>query len=349
MTTNYKNSGVDIQAADNWTSTLSALTSVGAGADLRKRLLSGIGDYAAVFELQENLSLALSCDGVGTKLLWTLEGLGSMEALAIDLLAMNVNDLLCVGARPLLFLDYLAVSSPDLIQGPDAPLGKFIRGLQSACSASGMLLVGGETAQMPDLYQKGHFDLAGFAVGTLSPEERLGPQRLKAGAEIWGWESSGPHSNGYSLLRKVFNSKRDRAFIEENLMRPTELYVEPLAKLRAALKAKTQANALLSAFHITGSGLLNLLRYETPFSFELSDWPAKGPQWFERVISESKLTRAEALSTFNGGFGMLLVVDTSVVENSTLQSHGLRRLGKVVATPPGEKSYVEVSGDRLHG
>lgn len=338
----YKNSGVDIQAADLWTSTLSKLTSGGANAEMRKRLLSGIGDYAATYQLSEDLALALSCDGVGTKLLWTLEGLGSYSDLAKDLLAMNVNDLLCVGASPLLFLDYLAVSSKSLIAGEKAPLGTFIEGLNKHCSEIGMLLVGGETAQMPDLYEEGHFDLAGFAVGTLRPEDRLGPHRLKDGASIWGWSSSGPHSNGFSYLRKLFDSKKDAALIREQFMAGTRLYVNELKTLKKLLAEKARTADLQAAFHITGSGLLNLIRYDARFAFELNEWPKTSPDWFSAIQERSGQSRVELLKNFNGGFGMIVILDAdSKVSPQDLMALGLQKLGKVRAS---ETPQVSVDG-----
>jgi phosphoribosylformylglycinamidine cyclo-ligase len=343
--TDYKKSGVDIQAGDLWTSTLARLTAGGASREMRERLLSGIGDYAATYKLSDDLALALSCDGVGTKLLWTLDGLGSYADLAKDLLAMNVNDLLCVGATPLLFLDYLAVSSKKLIAGESAPLGKFIEGLNQHCSDIGMLLVGGETAQMPDLYEEGHFDLAGFAVGTLRPDDRLGPHRLAAGAKIWGWTSSGPHSNGFSYLRKIFDATKDAPVIREHFMPGTRLYVNVMKALKNLLAVKARPSDLQAAFHVTGSGLLNLIRYDAPFAFDLSAWPKTSPAWFKAIEKRSELSRLELHKTFNGGFGMLVVVDAnSAISRQDLEALGLQELGTVRSLASDKTPHVLFEG-----
>jgi phosphoribosylformylglycinamidine cyclo-ligase len=334
----YKNSGVDTGAADTWVAEIARITQGGQpieGGARPERVVSGVGDYASIYALSDDQWIATSCDGIGTKLLWALEGLGSPEAIAQDLVAMNVNDLICVGARPLLFLDYLAVGSKDLFRGDDSLLKRFIKGIHAACLQSGCLLVGGETAQMPDLYEPTDFDVAGFAVGTMQPADRLGVHRVQPGAELWGWASSGPHSNGYTWLRQIFKEARDGDFVRDVLMKPTQLYVRPLAELRAKLKAAARAEALQAAYHITGSGLLNLLRAQPEgrvVGFDLDAWPSGDPVWLSEVMKRTKAPLEELFSTFNCGFGMILVFDAGTPA-ALLEGAGLKRLGRCIEEP----------------
>jgi phosphoribosylformylglycinamidine cyclo-ligase len=342
--TDYKKTGVDIHVADEWVDRLKKIqltdcTQV-AGSFFsapKDKLVSGIGDYASVFALSETQYLATSCDGVGTKLLWTIAGLGSAEDLAQDLVAMNSNDLLCVGARPLLFLDYLAVGSKSLLK-EGGVLESFVRGLNKSCLQTGQLLVGGETAQMPDLYAASHFDLAGFNVGVMDAKEWLSVKNTKIGDEVWAWASSGPHSNGFTLLRKLFDTQNDADFIRRHLMKPTRLYVNELLAFREELKSKSQLPALRAAFHITGSGLLNFLRYpeyEDPFGFEIFLDKATWPEWLIETQRRSSLDDREMSETFNMGVGMALILDSTFANHSAadLQSHGLRKIGRVSERP----------------
>jgi phosphoribosylformylglycinamidine cyclo-ligase len=334
----YSKSGVDTNAADAWVAEIARITQGGRpleGGAQPEKVVSGVGDYASIYALSAEQWIAASCDGIGTKLLWALEGLGSPEAIAQDLVAMNVNDLICVGARPLLFLDYLAVGSKDLFKGDDALLRRFLKGIHAACLESGCLLVGGETAQMPELYEPQHFDVAGFAIGTMTPADRLGVHRVRPGAELWGWTSSGPHSNGYTWLRQVFKAPADAAYIRETLMQPTRLYVRPLSELRASLKAAGRSDSLQAAYHITGSGLLNLLRAQPEgrsVGFELDAWPQQDPAWLAELGRRTKATPEELWSTFNGGFGMVLVLEAGVPA-AELEKAGLKRLGRCIEEP----------------
>lgn len=322
MALKYSESGVDINAADAWVA--------GLGANLRKpeQLKSGIGSYAAVYGQNESEWLALSCDGIGTKLLWALDGLGNIENLGQDLVAMNANDLLCVGATPKLFLDYLAIGSKDMLKETGV-LAKFISGIEKSCAEVGMWLVGGETAQMPDLYQAGHFDCAGFALGFLKPEEFLSVESLRPGQEVWGLSSSGPHSNGFSLLRKLFDSKKDASFIEEHLMLPTRLYVNDFLKIRGKLGSHLQG-----AFHITGSGFWNFLRAQPEgrkIGFDFKNANFLNPLWFEEVRKRSKLKEEDLWSTFNGGIGFAVVLSNADQEQKEfIKSLGFAKLGALI-------------------
>ncbi len=332
----YAQSGVDTQAADEWVNRIAAQVTATAPAELTQRLVSGVGDYAAVYALSDDQWIALSCDGVGTKILWAKQGVGRPEDLAQDLLAMNANDVLCVGARPRLFLDYLAVGSKDLLKEGGA-LSRFLAGLFQACAQTGQMCVGGETAQMPELYPNGAFDLAGFSVGFMKPSDRLSVENIRVGAEFWAWESSGPHSNGFSWLRKLYAADRDRAAVE-TLMKPTRLYVREMDTLREGLAQAGALTALQAAFHITGSGWLNLLRAQPKgrsVGFDLHAWPQTEAAWVRDLRARAQASEQELFTTFNMGWGFGVVLDPSVSQKhrSLLDSVGLRHLGRVIDQP----------------
>ncbi len=344
---NYKNVGVDTDAADEWVARLASLTAR-APAEIKNKLRSGVGDYAAVFEHSNSQWLATSCDGVGTKILWAEQGLGSAKDLAQDLVAMNANDLLCVGARPTLFLDYLAIGSKDLLK-PGALVAEFIAGLIEVCNSSGQMVIGGETAQMPDLYEPTGFDVAGFSIGFLKPEEFLSVENITEGSEVWGWPSSGPHSNGFSWLRKIFDSKKDAAFIRENLMKPTRLYVNDFLDLRSELSLLDTSfkKPIQAAFHITGSGLLNFLRAQPKnrkIGFDLKNWP-KMPGWVEEIRSRTGAAPADLYKAFNMGIGFSIVLAPDVAQRARplLNSKQLVHLGSVISEPVVRVGGLELS------
>lgn len=338
----YAKAGVDTSAADAWVNRIAERVGASGPADLRARMRSGVGAYAAVYDQGAGAPwLAVSCDGVGTKILWA-ETANGVAAIAQDLVGMNANDLLCVGARPTLFLDYLAVGSLKLVQ-PGARLGDFIGALTKACAESGMIVVGGETAQMPDVYGTDGYDLAGFTIGFLDPAQFLSVDAVQPGDELWGWTSSGPHSNGFSWLRRLFDAKKDRAVIDAELMAPTRLYARDFLAFRSALEAKERGRDLKAAFHITGSGLLNLLRAQPSgrtIGFDVGEWAARPrPSWVqavaERAQKEVGFREADLWSTFNMGFGFTVVVsaDLGRTAGDLLDSCGLTRLGRVIAEP----------------
>ncbi len=333
---NYKESGVDTDAADTWVNWIASENSqkIKAGVKFEGKVVSGIGDYAAIFAPPKSKEwIATTCDGVGTKTLWYSEGLGNPEAMAQDLVAMNVNDLLCVGATPRLFLDYLAIGNKQLLQ-PTHLMGRFLKGLKIACGQNGMFLVGGETAQMPDLYPGNHFDLAGFAVGWLKPKEQLSINRVKPGDELWGWPSSGPHSNGFSWLRKLFSEQTDREIIEKHFMKPTEIYTQRFLAARKNLSGK---DTLRAAFHITGSGFLNLVRAEPKggkrkLGFDLNpEIESQLPHWASLIKDRSGASFKDLATSFNLGWGFILVLKkgTGATQIKQLKKLGLTQLGKV--------------------
>ena len=339
----YKKSGVDIVAADqlierafgkNADGNEQNQESLQRQDELKSKILSRPGDYASVFALNEDQAIALCCDGVGTKLYWTIQGFGSARQLAQDLIAMNVNDLLCVGARPTLFLDYMAFSSSELMK-KNGLFENFLRELQSVSAEIGQLLVGGETAQMADLYRDKDFDVAGFSLGVMNKNDLITGEDLKEGDQLWAWESSGPHSNGYSWLRKIYDPEKDETFIRQELMNPTRLYVKEFDVLRSFLAGKSNVKA---AFHMTGSGFLNLLRKqpegrEIGFEIDADLLLAREAQWVSNLKERSQSQSAELYRSFNMGYGFAVVLDPvfSQASSSELRKMGLVNIGKATA------------------
>ncbi|MFN8791261.1 MAG: phosphoribosylformylglycinamidine cyclo-ligase [Bdellovibrionales bacterium] len=327
-TKSYKDSGVDIEAGDRLVEWLQSTSE-----KKHPWLVDGIGGYASLARLpfqQYAKPLLVSCtDGVGTKALLTAQT-GRVRGLGQDLVAMNVNDLICTGGDPYLFLDYWATGKLDL-----PLLQEFLSGVRKACEESGCLLVGGETAEMPGLYQGRDFDCAGFAIGLVDEDQVWGAHRVKPGSVLWAFESSGFHSNGYSLLRQLFAQDLDRWI--NFLLEPTALYVRLARELK---KAKIPIQA---AAHITGSGFENLLRVLPP-QCQARVTAYKFPALFQEAQTRSGLSTDEMLRTFNCGVGFVVFVDPSEVARvqavaQALQIHNWR-LGVVESSPHPEPSYL---------
>ncbi|MFN8110992.1 MAG: phosphoribosylformylglycinamidine cyclo-ligase [Thermoleophilia bacterium] len=283
----YRDSGVDLDAARQHTEAIAGLVHGG---------VTGFAGGIPMPAMRDGVLLACT-DGIGTKLLLAQE-LDRMDGLGQDLVAMCVNDLVCSGARPLAFLDYLAVGRLD----PERAAA-LVGSIAQACRASGCVLLGGETAEMPGLYAPGHFDLAGFAVGAVERDEMLGPHRVQVGDLVIGIPSSGIHSNGFSLVRALIN---DGALVPNSdlLLAPTRLYVSEVLGLMAA---GVQVHA---AAHITGGGLPENLPRAVPQGMRAVLDPrtwSVGPA-IEAVLAGGRVAADEAWRTFNMGVGMCLVV-----------------------------------------
>jgi phosphoribosylformylglycinamidine cyclo-ligase len=305
----YRDAGVDRVLADRLVDRIKGITGAKTARTkkLRKSLRSTVGGYASLYEISKTQWLAASTDGVGTKLKLAFE-LGRHDTVGVDLVAMSVNDLLCVGARPLFFLDYFATGKLDLETS-----AAVIRGIQDGCETAGLLLVGGETAEMPGMYTAGEYDLAGFAVGLVHPKQALpqttGPKAIRPGDALIGLRSSGFHSNGYSLVRKIAEAwkpevtslewAQSRDALLNELLTPTALYTE--AVLPAVEKGLYRGLA-----HITGSGFLNVPRMSEKVSYELQ-LPADSelPRVYEWLKKTGAVTTEERLTTFNCGLGMI--------------------------------------------
>lgn len=289
----YQKAGVDIVKAEAFVEKIKALVP----STFNERVLDGIGGFAAVYKLSEERYLAASTDGVGTKLKLAQQ-LNLHHGVGIDLVAMCVNDLLCVGARPLFFLDYMAFGKLNTTISEE-----LIAGMVDGCRQSGMALIGGETAEMPGFYSEDEYDLAGFSVGELSPEDLFHERHINEGDILIGIAASGFHSNGYSLLRKLVESNETELIRE--LLTPTRIYVDLVSKLK-----KQHPGALLGAAHITGGGIDNIPRMSEEFDYNIAGWPSISEiaPVFAKVLSRVDLSREELHRTFNMGVGLVLLI-----------------------------------------
>lgn len=295
MGMNYKKAGVDVEAGDQLVEWLK--DSAPPVTPHAERLLSGIGGFAAIFRAgfpeMKKPCLVSATDGVGTKIKLAAQ-FESYESVGQDLVAMCVNDLVCCGAQPLFFLDYYATGKLEITAAR-----QFLDGVRRACHESECALIGGETAEMPGVYHGRDFDAAGFAVGVVDEDEILGAHRVKPGTLVLGVSSSGFHSNGYSLLRKVFEN--DIQDWKDVLLTPTHLY----AKLVLELKRR---NLVQAVANVTGGGMENLPRVMPRGTvLPLVDWA--WPEPFLVVQDRSGLSRVEMLKTLNCGIGLALFVD----------------------------------------
>ncbi len=292
---NYKDSGVDVEAGDqlvDW------LQSDRSEMPHQSRIISGVGGFASLFKIDfpdmKKPCLITCTDGVGTKVLLAAQ-FKSYESVAQDLVAMCVNDLVTTGGKPLLFLDYYATSKLNLEAAQS-----FLKGIRSACQKSHCALVGGETAEMPGVYKNDDFDCAGFAVGVVDQDQAWGPAKVQEGDAVIGVSSNGFHSNGYSLVRKVF--ERDLEVWKDILLQPTHLYVELCLRLSGV--------GIHAAAHITGGGTQNIPRV-IPKGLSLNlknwDWPIE----FLEVQKRTKMSKKEMLETLNCGIGFVLICPKS--------------------------------------
>lgn len=328
MAIDYKKAGVDVAAGDALVEWLKSQKP--PKWPHQERLVSGIGGFAglfqAVFPDMREPCLVACTDGVGTKVKLAVQ-FRSYRGVAQDLVAMCVNDLICSGAQPLFFLDYYASGKLDLEAAKE-----FLTGIQQACLDSQCALLGGETAEMPGVYHEGDFDCAGFAVGVVDRDQTWGAHRVQVGDRILALASSGAHSNGYSLLRKVFESDLEKW--SETLLTPTRLYVKAAARLRAQVEVHALAN-------ITGGGMDNIPRVlPDDTRAQLKTWP--WPEIFREVQKRAGLSDLEMLSTLNCGVGMALVIPPHELEKAQeiLESEGIAsfEIGEV-AKAKGEADW----------
>ncbi len=324
----YANSGVDRQLADRFVEKIGLLSR----STLNRKVKSGVGGYASLFELNRSTWIAASTDGVGTKLKLAIR-LKKHSTVGIDLVAMSVNDLLCVGAQPFFFLDYFATGKLDTGVG-----SQILEGIVEGCKQAQCALVGGETAEMPDFYAPGDYDLAGFAVGWMHPREVLPQKEIRAGDVLIGLASSGCHSNGYSLIRKLLPSGPEGDAQAHEFLTPTRIYAR-------ALNPFIRKRTFKGLAHITGSGFLNVPRMSERVSYEICLPPAKErPPVFEWLKSRSGLNLAEMAQTFNLGIGMVLVVSPQssgqVIRALTRKGETAWEIGRVVKKRAKQPSQV---------
>ncbi len=316
----YKDAGVDIDAGNALVERIKPI----AKRTMRPEVMTGLGGFGALFELKNDYKqpvLVSGTDGVGTKLKLAM-AMGKHDSIGIDLVAMCVNDLLVTGAEPLFFLDYYASGELDVDTAADV-----VHGIGQGCELAGCALVGGETAEMPGMYAKGDYDLAGFCVGVVEKEQLIDGSAVQAGDALLGIASSGPHSNGYSLIRALLersNAQLDSPFADttlgEALLAPTTIYVKPVLDLQQSIRINAMS-------HITGGGLSEniprVLPDEVSAHINLSSWTL--PAIFQWLQSTGNITQEEMLRTFNCGVGMVLCVPADQAEQgiAALKQSGL--------------------------
>lgn len=317
MKVSYQAAGVDVAKGQEAVQLMKASVE----ATYSKHVLTELGSFAGLYELPtgyERPVLVSGTDGVGTKLL-LLQHLGRMEQVGQDLVAMCVNDIVCQGATPLYFLDYLATGKLE-----PSDVAGVVQSIAAACVAAGCSLIGGETAEMPGLYQPGELDLAGFAVGIVDKANIITGSTIQEGDVLLGLASSGFHSNGYSLIRKLFlDLYPDRlATYQERLVTPTTLYVKPVLEVMKVATIKGLA-------HITGGGFFENIPRMLPagltFDIEMGSWTMD--PMFAEIQTLAGLTTEEAFSTFNMGIGLVMAV---APEDVALVSQILHGLGQAV-------------------
>lgn len=331
----YKDAGVDIDAGNRLVQNIKPI----AKKTLRPGVLAGLGGFGSLFELPleryRQPVLVAGTDGVGTKLKLAMQ-LRKHDTIGIDLVAMCVNDLIVQGAEPLFFLDYYATGALDIETATQV-----IQGIGQGCEQAGAALVGGETAEMPGMYQGEDYDLAGFCVGVVDKDQIIDGSKVRPGDQLIGLASSGPHSNGYSLIRKVLqHSQADLAqacgdqTLGQALLAPTRIYVKPLLDLMQHIEIHALA-------HITGGGLLEniprVLPEDCKAVIRQDSW--QQPAVFDWLQRAGNIQTEEMARTFNCGVGMVLCVAAADLQPalSQLQQQGedAFHLGEITGVNPG--------------
>lgn len=298
----YRDAGVDIEAGDALVDAIKPF----ARRTMREGVLGGIGGFGALFEISKKYRepvLVSGTDGVGTKLKLAFQ-LNRHDTVGIDLVAMSVNDILVQGAEPLFFLDYFACGKLDVKTAADV-----IKGVAAGCEQAGCALIGGETAEMPSMYPDGEYDLAGFAVGAVEKSEIIDGRKIAPGDVVIGLASSGIHSNGYSLVRKIIdvtkpdlNADFDGRSLADALMAPTRIYVKPLLSLMADVEVRGMA-------HITGGGLVEniprVLQDHLTAVLKKDAWNM--PPLFGWLQKHGHVAEEEMHRVFNCGIGMVVI------------------------------------------
>ncbi|HET7843966.1 MAG TPA: phosphoribosylformylglycinamidine cyclo-ligase [Xanthomonadales bacterium] len=324
----YRDAGVDIDAGNAVVERIKPLVA----RTVRPGVLGGLGGFGGLFALGRNWRdpvLVSGTDGVGTKLKLA-QVLGRHDTIGIDLVAMCVNDVLVQGAEPLFFLDYFATGKLDV----DTTVA-VVGGIAKGCEIAGCALIGGETAEMPDMYPPGEYDLAGFCVGAVERDALIDGSGIRAGDAIFGIASSGPHSNGYSLVRRIvkhagadLSARLGERTLGEALLAPTTIYVKPILELLRATKVPGMA-------HITGGGLTeNIIRVVPDglgIAIDTKSWPQ--PEVFRWLQQAGGVSDAEMHRTFNCGIGFCIVAPESQAQAiaGICAAHGLAhwRIGAI--------------------
>ncbi len=295
----YKKSGVNIDKADSFVNFISSVSTKKKG----KKKFTNIGGFGSITNIPHSVKqpkIVACTDGVGTKI-EIANTLNKYDTIGIDLVAMSVNDLIVQGAKPLLFLDYISINKINIIK-----LKSIIKGIIKGCEQSECELVGGETAEMPGTYEKGKFDIAGFAVGVVSKNKILNKNRIKTNDLILAIPSSGLHSNGYSLVRYILNKKKidikRNKFLKSELLKPTKIYVKEVLNL-------IDKNLINGCANITGGGLVDNLKRIIPENFvaEINLDQIKTFKIF-KWLKKNGISDKEMLKTFNCGVGFCLII-----------------------------------------
>lgn len=335
----YRDAGVDIDAGNEVVERIKPLVK----RTMRPEVLGGVGLFGGLFDLAGRYRepvLVSGTDGVGTKLILAKQ-LNRHDTIGQDLVAMCVNDVLVQGAEPLFFLDYFATGKLDVETTVNV-----VAGIAKGCEIAGCALIGGETAEMPDMYPPGEYDLAGFTVGAVEKSKLIDSSKVREGDVLIGIASSGPHSNGYSLIRKILERAGNPLDLDlggvklaDALMEPTRIYVKPVLELLA----KHDIHAMA---HVTGGALVEKIIRVVPKEFGLeidtSSWPL--PAVFDWLQREGNVAREEMWRTFNCGIGFVLMLapnDASAVE-SDLDRLALAhwRIGRVTKAGDGERLKI---------
>jgi phosphoribosylformylglycinamidine cyclo-ligase len=338
----YKDAGVDIDAGNALIERIKGV----AKRTRRPEIMAGLGGFGALCELPSGYNepvLVSGTDGVGTKLKLAME-LGIHDSIGIDLVAMCVNDLIVAGAEPLFFLDYYATGSLNIDTA-----AAVVEGIGQGCELSGCSLVGGETAEMPGMYEGDDYDLAGFCVGVVEKSEIIDGTAVIAGDTLIGLPSSGPHSNGYSLIRKIIEiSGADvsepfgDSTLGQTLLTPTHIYVKPLLEVMKNIQIKALS-------HITGGGLLENLPRVIPESCKaiIDGHSWEQPEIFKWLQAQGNIDRTEMYRTFNCGVGMILCVASNkaskIIDKLKTQGEAAWVIGEIKQAQPGEEQ-VEIIG-----
>jgi phosphoribosylformylglycinamidine cyclo-ligase len=340
----YREAGVDIEAGDALVERIKPM----AQRTMRPEVLGGIGGFGALFEISKKYRepvMVSGTDGVGTKLKLAFR-LKKHDTIGIDLVAMSVNDILVSGAEPAFFLDYFACGKLDVGVAADV-----VKGIAEGCFQAGCALIGGETAEMPGMYDPNEYDLAGFAVGLVEKADIIDGSTIAAGDAVIGLASSGCHSNGYTLVRTVVAKSSSDLYepfeldnqrtLGEALLEPTRIYVKPVLATLAKVEVKGLA-------HITGGGLTENVPRVLPeavcASLETSRWTR--PDVFRWLQKIGNIEDAEMHRTFNCGIGMVLIVPKAEAKAAidSLGSHGVEafEIGAIVKREPGAPQTVVV-------
>ena len=302
----YKKSGVNINAGDSFVNFISNVSSKNKG----KKKFSNIGGFGSITDIPGGIrqpKIVACTDGVGTKI-EIANTLNIFDTIGIDLVAMSVNDLIVQGAKPLIFLDYISINKINLRK-----LKSIVKGILKGCKLSGCELVGGETAEMPDTYEKGKFDIAGFAVGVVSKNKILNKKKIKNNDLILAIPSSGLHSNGFSLVRYLLNQKKinikKNKYLRSELLKPTKIYVKEVLKL-------INQNLINGCANITGGGLVDNIKRIIPDNLvaDIDLNKVKTLSIF-KWLKENGISENEMLKTFNCGVGFCLIVKPKDFQN----------------------------------